>query len=195
MLGRTCARMKYLFLVFLAFAVQSCERTPNTRTSKPLNTELWWSYVAEYDGLIGSTTINLGLKRRAPNSDFPTLVMTGVSYESSHKKPELKMPEMEDLDFLNRVSEKRVAFVRSHAKAIWVGAFLHDNKQVDYFYVADAGGLEAALREFHQKECPGRRQSFKSQSDPEWRAYLDFLYPNKPTIEHYRGELEKLGVL
>jgi hypothetical protein len=104
------------------------------------------------------------------------------------------MPEMEDLDFLNRVSEKRVALVTSHAKAIWVGAFLHDNQQVDYFYVADASGLEAALREFHQKECPGRRQSFKSQSDPEWGAYLNFLYPNKPTMEHYRRELEKLGV-
>jgi len=187
--------MKYLFLALLAFTVQSCERTPSTRTSQPRKTELWWSYLADYDGLAGSITINLGLKGRVPMSNFPTLVMTGVSYESSRKKPELKMPEMEDLDFLNRISEKRVAFVTSHWKAIFVGAFLHDNKQVDYFYVADPDGLEAALRGFHQKECPDRRQSFKSQSDPEWRAYLDFLYPNKPTIEHYRGELEKLGAL
>jgi hypothetical protein len=181
--------------VFLAFTVQSCERTPNSHTSKPMNTELWWCYQAEYDGLIGSTTINLALKSRAPISDFPTLVMTGVSYESSHKRPELKLPEMEDLKFLNRVSEKRVALVTSHAKAIWVGAFLHDNQQVDYFYVADPAGLEDALREFHQKECPGRRIYFKSQDDPKWGAYLDFLYPNEATIEHYRGQLEKLGAL
>jgi hypothetical protein len=187
--------MKYLFLVFLAFTVPSCERKPNTSSSKPMDTELWWTYQAEYDGLIGSTTINLALKKRAPISDFPILVMTGVSYESSHQRPELKLPEKKDLEFLDRVSEKRVALVTSHAKAIWVGAFLSDNQQVDYFYVADPTGLEAALKEFHQKECPGRRIYFKSQSDPQWGAYLDFLYPNKPTIEHYRAELEKLGAL
>lgn len=163
--------------------------------AQPIIRDLWWSYVADYDGVPGSITINLGLKDHAPMPDCSTLLMTGVSYESGHKKRELKMPEMEDLDFLNRVSEKRVALVTSRSTAIFVGAFLHDNKQVDYFYVSDPDGLEAALREFHRKECPDRRQLFKAQSDPEWGAYLDFLYPNEATIEHYRAELEKLGAL
>ncbi|POO76406.1 hypothetical protein C1T30_43370, partial [Bacillus sp. MBGLi97] len=40
-------RMKYVVLAMLALAVQSCERTPSTRTSQPMKTELWWSYLAD----------------------------------------------------------------------------------------------------------------------------------------------------
>jgi hypothetical protein len=120
--------------------------------------------------------------------------MSGVGYESRRDKPESKMPEKEDLTFMNEVSEKRVALVASRSNAIFAGAFLHDNQQLDYFYVADPAGLEAALQEFHQQACPGRRHFFHTQSDPDWGAYLEFLYPNEATIAHYRSELKKLGV-
>jgi hypothetical protein len=164
--------------------------------SKPVPTrEVWWSYLADYDGLLGSITIDLALKGRVPDTNFPTLVMTGVSYKSSDQKPELKMPELNDLNFLNWVSERRVEFVKAHSKAICVGAFLHDNQQIDYFYVADPRGLEEALKEIHRKHCPSRREFFKSGSDPGWKTYSEFLYPNKATRDHYRSELEKLGPL
>jgi len=164
-------------------------------SAPPVIRDLWWSYLADYDGLPGSIRINLGLKDHAPIPDYSILLMTGVSYESSQEKPELKMPERRDLEFLNQVSEKRVALVTSRWNAIFVGAFLHDNQQIDYFYISEPEGLEDALREFHLKECPGRRHKFKTQDDPEWGAYLEFLYPNEPTIEHYRDELERLGAL
>lgn len=157
--------------------------------------DLWWSYLADYDGLLGSIRINLALKDHAPLAEYPTLLMAGVDYESRAEKLELKMPESADLDFLNQVSEKRVALVTSRANAVFVGSFLHDNQQMDYFYVANAEGLEGALQELHQQECPDRRHFFKTQDDPEWKAYLEFLYPNEATIEHYRAELEELGAL
>ena len=162
-------------------------------SSQPMIRNLWWSYLASYDDLLGSTLINLALKDHAPMSDFPNLLMSGVSYETNPEKPELKLPTPDDLNFLCELSEKRVELVKSRTPAVFVGHFLHDSEIVDYFYVADAAGLEAALRAFHEKECPGRRQFFKTQSDPKWGAYLDFLYPNETTIEHYRTELEELG--
>lgn len=164
-------------------------------SAEPIILERWWSYFADYDGVPGSITINLGLKGHAPIPGLSTLLMSGISYESRRDKPETKMPEQKELNFLNQVSEKRVKLVGSRAAAIFVGAFLHENRQVDYFYVAEPEGLEPALQEFHQKECPGRRQFFKTQSDPDWGAYLEFLYPNEATQAHYRAELEKLGVL
>ncbi len=164
-------------------------------SAPPVIAERWSSYLASYDGLLGSIRLNFGLKDHAPISGLTTLLITGVSYESGREKPEMKMPETEDLAFLNDVSEKRVALVTSRWTAIHVGAFLHDNMQVDYFYIADPDGLEAALKEFHEKECPGRRQSFKTQSEPDWGAYLLFLYPNEATIEHYREKFEREGVI
>lgn len=185
--------MKYVFLAVLAVAVQSCERTPSTRTSQPMKTELWWSYLADYDGLPGSTLVNLALKTRAPMHDRSTLLVTGVSYESAPKDSGL--PDAAELEFLNRLSDKRLALVTAHSTAIFVGSFTHKNERLDYIYVADAAGLESALRDFYKTECPARHPYINIKSDPRWAAYLDFLYPNAQTIEHYRAELLKLGAL
>jgi len=156
--------------------------------------ELWWNYLGRYeDGLVGSIRLNLGLRLHAPMRALPILVVTGVGYESDPKKPELKLPGKRDHDFLNRVSEKRVALVTSRSTALYAGAFLYNNEQSDYFYAADAAGLEAAVRKLHQKQCPGRRHIFHTHRDPKWKEYLNFLYPNEAKIKHYRAELEELG--
>jgi hypothetical protein len=185
--------MKYVFLALLAFAVQSCERAPLSRAAQPIKTELWWSYLADYDGLPGSTLVNLALKPRPPIHDHATLLVTGVSYESAPKDSGL--PDAAELDFLNRLSDKRLTLVAAHSKALFVGSFTHKNERLDYIYVSDAAGLETALRDFYQTECPTRRPYINVKSDPHWEAYLDFLYPNAQTIQHYRAELQKLGAL
>jgi hypothetical protein len=158
-----------------------------------MKTELWWSYLADYDGLPGSTLVNLALKTRAPMHDRSTLLVTGVSYKSAPKDSGL--PDAAELEFLNRLSNKRLTLVAAHSTALFVGSFTHKNERLDYIYVADAAGLETALRDFYKTECPARRPYINIKSAPRWEAYLDFLYPNAQTIEHYRTELLKLGAL
>jgi hypothetical protein len=164
-------------------------------SAEPIPRELWWNYLAGYDGLVGSIRINLALKAYAPVAGYPTLLITGVNYESNPKKPESKLPADKELDFLHGINAKRVELVTSQVAAIYIGGFIHNNTQEDYFYVADATGLESALDEFHRKNCPDRQHFCKTHNDPEWKHYLEFLYPNDATMEHYRAELEKLGVL
>ena len=158
-----------------------------------MKTELWWSYLADYDGLPGSTLVNLALKTRAPMHDRSTLLVTGVSYESTPKDSGL--PDAAELEFLNRLSDKRLTLVAAHSTAFFVGSFTHKNERLDYIYVADAAGLETALRDFYKTECPARRPYINIKNDSRWEAYLDFLYPNAQIIEHYRAELLKLGAL
>ena len=156
--------------------------------------ELWWTYLGRYErDLLGSIRLNLGLKVHAPMLALPTLLVTGVGYETDPRHPETRMPAKKELNFLNRVSDQRVKLVTAHVTALHAGAFLHNNEQVDFFYVADAAGLEPLLRDFHQKDCPGRRHIFHTHHDPDWKEYRNFLYPNEATIEHYRAELEELG--
>jgi hypothetical protein len=187
------ALMKYALLVLVAFTVQSCERRPLSRVAQPMKSELWWSYLADYDGLPGSTLVNLALKPHAPIHDRSILLVTGVSYQSSPKNSGL--PDAAEFDLLNRLSTKRLTLITEHSMAIFVGSFTHKNEQLDYIYLADPDGLEAALREFYQTECPARRPYINLRSDPQWQAYLDFLYPNAQTIQHYREEFLKLGAL
>ena len=156
--------------------------------------EVWWTYLGQYEnGLIGSIRLNLGLRVHAPMRALPTLLITGVSYETDPGNPDTGFPGKKELNLLNRVSERRVDLVTSLSTALHAGAFLHNNEQVDYFYVAGECRLEAALREFHRKACPGRRHIFHTHRDLEWKEYLNFLYPNEATMEHYRAELEELG--
>lgn len=156
--------------------------------------ELWWTYLADYDGRPGSTVVDMALKRRAPIVAMPTALVTGVSYESPAKNSGL--PDADELDFLNRLAEKRLAIIKSKAKYIvHVGTFTSDNKRYDYFYMAEPDNLEDALRQFYHTECPEREPYVNIKEDPQWDRYLTFLYPNPQTIQFYRTELEKLGAL
>ncbi len=164
-------------------------------SAEPIIQDRWWVYLASYDGLTGSTRLNFDLKDYAPMAGYKTLVVCGISCESSKRRPESGLPSRKELGFLHRISEKRAALVKAKAKAIHVGAFLKANRQEDFFYVADPKGLEAALKKFYKKECSGREHFFRCKRDPKWKAYLDFLYPNEATIEFYRKELEELELI
>jgi hypothetical protein len=135
------------------------------------------------------------LKDHAPVKGFPKLVIARTGYESNPDSPESKLPTGEELDLLHGISERRVVLVTSECEAIYIGSFLCDNWQEDYFYAADVKGLEAAVKKFHSAECHGRKSSFSAHDEPEWKHYLEFLYPNEATIEFYKKDLKKLGVL
>ena len=187
------ATIKFILLGFLLIAVSGCERKNMTKTGDALKSERWWTYLAEYDGTPGSTMVNLALKKSAPRSDYPILLVTGVSYESPPTNSGLPKPD--ELNALNELSDKRKGFINQHTKAIFAGIFTHKNDRLDYFYITDSNGLGAALSNFYQTECPARKPYINIKPDEHWEAYLDFLYPNSQTIEFHRKELERIGAL
>ena len=180
--------MKHAFLILLGFAAASCERTPVGNHVRSMKSEQWWTYLADYEGFPGSTVVDLGLKSRAPIPDLPTLLVTGVSYESSPEHSEL--PTVDELSFLNKLSEKGLALIASKSKSVDAGTFTHKNQRLDYIYIADSTGLESMLRDFYKTECPDRRPYISLKSDPRWEAYLNFLFPNQQTIDFYRAKSE-----
>jgi len=158
-----------------------------------MSKELWWTYLADYDGTPGSIVLDMALKEQAPNPTYPKLIVTGVSYPSLPDRSGL--PGTAQLDSLSDISDKRLAMIRQRCTAVLAGSFTHKNERLDYIYVSDAKGLEEALRAFYAKECPTRQPYINVKDDAQWQAYLEFLYPNAQTIEFYRQELIELGVL
>ena len=181
------------FLLCLAFAITGCVHAQSPSPASTLKSELWWTYLADYDGSPGSIVLDMALKAEAPRADYPKLIVTGVSYPSQPAHSGL--PDAAQMDSLSDISDKRLAMIQQHCKALFVGSFTHKNERLDYIYVSDATGLEEALRTFYSRECPRREPYINVKDDPQWQAYLEFLYPNAQTMEFYRQELIKLGVL
>ncbi len=180
-------------LALLALMVTSCGHAQSPSPSITAKNELWWTYLADYDGSLGSIILNMALKADSPRADYPKLIVTGVSYPSQPAHSGL--PDAVQMDSLSDISDKRLAMIQQHCKAVFVGSFTHKNERLDYIYVSDAKGLEEVLRTFYSSECPTRKPYINVKDDPQWQAYLEFLYPNAQTMNFYRQELIELGIL
>jgi hypothetical protein len=142
----------------------------------------WWTYIADYDGKPGSIRLDMALREEAPLPNLPELLVFGVRYEV---QPESGLPTEKALDGLNRGSDALISAVLTAQPGLYVGTFTHDGEQLHYVYVRSSAGAEDAFKRTLTTLCPTCVASFKTRSDPQWNAYLRFLYPNQATLDHY----------
>jgi len=176
------SKIKTLALAGTILLVNSCGKGPQA--------DLWWAYLAEFEGRPGSIVINLGLKERAPVADYQKLIVTGVTYTSADTNG---LPDAKELDALNALSEKRLIIVKQLTPYIYAGAFTHNGERLDYIYVKHTTGIEDALKKFYQNAGPDRKPCINVKDDPQWEAYSKFLFPNEQTIAFCRQELVRIG--
>ncbi|MFZ5506154.1 MAG: DUF695 domain-containing protein [Pseudomonadota bacterium] len=142
----------------------------------------WWMYLADYDGKPGSTRVDMGLRARAPLPDLQQIVIFGTKYEQI---PTSGFPTDAALEQLNRDSDSLILAVLSVQAGVYVGTFTHAGEQLHYVYVKSSEGTEGAFSAALAAACPTCAPIFRTRSDPEWKAYLKFLYPNEATLRHY----------
>jgi hypothetical protein len=171
----TTKSLALALMMFFSFAA--------TCTAQPISgSDKWWNYIADYDGKPGSIRVDMALRYEAPLSSLPTLVIFGTKYD---QKPETGFPTDKALDKLNEDSDSLVAAVLSAQVGIYVGTFTHDGEQLHYAYVRSADGTETAFRRALAESCSQCVAVYKFKADPNWDAYLKFLYPNEATLRHY----------
>ena len=151
--------------------------------------EMWWSYIAQYDKLPGTTLVNLALRKQAPNANFPYVVIAGVDYEIKRAD---RLPDSKELDRLQALDEQAVNVITSITPAIWAGTFTNDGQRLQYVYVKNSNGLEAALKKFYATQCAGCKPYIHIKEDRNWDAYSNFLYPNSAVQTANKEELAKL---
>jgi hypothetical protein len=151
----------------------------------------WWSYLAQYDDGPGSIRLDLGLHERAPVAGYEYLVVTGPKYQSSRKD---HFPEAAELDRVNGEAPKILSSVSSVTDAIYVGTFTHAGEQLHYIYVKDPSHVKESLARIYGAQLHEENPYINVKHDPEWSAYVEFLYPNEATRHFYSEELLKLGV-
>lgn len=169
----------------VGFIAVAC--TATLGLTEPSPNEQWWSYLAEYDAGPGSVLLNLALRKQAPMTDYPHIVVTGTTYVSSQR---LGLPEAADLGRLSLLEEKVLAAIAKKSAYIYAGTFTYNFEQLHYVYVKNPSEISQALADVYREHCPSCKTHIRIKSDPAWSAYSKFLFPNEATLKHYGMRLQ-----
>jgi hypothetical protein len=152
---------------------------------------IWWSYLAQYDDGPGSIRLDLRMHASAPVPGFEYIVITGPKYKTTRKDG---LPEEKELARVNGLAPQIISAVSSTTDALYVGTFTHSGEQLHYIYIKDPTHIKESLTRLYENQLHEAAPYINIRHDPDWSAYLGFLYPNEPTRQFYHSELVKLGV-
>ena len=144
--------------------------------------EQWWSYLSSQENGPSSTRVDLRFNKLAPVTDYPFVMVTGITYEKLNTEG---LPGPNQIDSLNKLQEALVSYLESKIPIKYVGTFTYQNEQLHYIYVQNKEEAEQALNSFYSTHCQDRKPYINVKQDPEWARYKQFLYPSKQIIEYY----------
>jgi hypothetical protein len=147
--------------------------------------ENWDVYVAQYNKGPASIMLNMGLKKIAPVTNLPFVLVTGVKFKDC---PFDGMPSQKEFTNLYKISDSVKTTIDSKVKNNLVGAFTYQCERLDYFYVADTTGLRQQLTALYKNRFSSYIPYINIKADKEWKGYLDFLYPNEEAFEFMQNQ-------
>lgn len=145
----------------------------------------WNSYLCKVNNVLASVFLDLGLRNLLPDSDRPNLLWVWV---------DLKWPRPDGLSAssefttLSSIEDNLTRTLRERLDAFFCGGITTDGRREFYYYAPGSKHFNAivkdALSQFrdYEFECGHK-------ADPEWRQYLDVLYPSdedRQRIENHK---------
>jgi hypothetical protein len=136
--------------------------------------EDWNFYLCNVDDVLASVFIDLGLREFVPDKSKPHLLWVSV---------DLRWPREDGLsastefDWLKAIEEKLTAALIGGFDAVLCGRITTDGRREFYYYAPRSERLEAAV-EGAMSQFRNYEFDCGSKTDPEWRQYLDVLYPS-----------------
>ena len=157
--------------------------------------ENWDVYMAQYDKGPASIMLNMGMKKIAPVTELPFVLVTGVKFRDC---PSDGMPSQNEFTNLYKISDSVKATVDRKVKNNLVGTFTYQCERLDYFYLADTTGLRQQLITLYKDHFSLYTPYINIKADKEWKGYLNFLYPNEEAFEFMQNQkvvsrLQKAG--
>ena len=147
----------------------------------------WASYFCNVNDVLASIFLNLELRASVADKSRPNLLWVWV-YMKSPRHDGLS-PQSE-FDVLCAIDDTLSETLREKCDAVFCGRITTAGRREFYYYAAHSAQLqvevENALRSFrgYQFDCG-------TKTDPEWRQYLDVLYPS----DENRQQIENRKVL
>lgn len=135
----------------------------------------WESYIAAYEKGAATTLVNMSLKEKAPVKDQGFLLITGITFTPCENG--LPTPEMQEtLESIDDALARQVGFL---GKTTLAGTRTQNCQRLNYFYIQDSIDVRFSLRTFFKDNFPAFENTITIRDDPEWKTYLDTLYPNE----------------
>ncbi|ATL46958.1 hypothetical protein COR50_07045 [Chitinophaga caeni] len=143
--------------------------------------DIWDTYVAEYTKGLGSVMYNQSLKKIAPISSMPYMLMVGVNCKTNDGRD---LPTPEEIDQLYAMSDTITTVIKRQVKLFKLaGSRTYHNQRYDYYYVSDTAKLQDKIAEAFHEKFHYYKFHIKFKNDPGWNGYLNFLYPSATILE------------
>ncbi len=170
--------MKNILALGSLFFLISC----NTKSQETQKTDdsNWDAYIANYENGAGSTTLNMDLKKVAPKTDLPYILITGVTYSNCKQDG---FPEKEEFNKLYKVSDEVEATISKLTKMELAGTFTYQCERLNYYYINDTTQIRSKLTTLYKSKFGNYKYYINIKPDKSWDAYLNFLYPNEEIQE------------
>jgi hypothetical protein len=139
----------------------------------------WDSYLVDINDHIASVFLDLTLRSNAPDSSRPFLGYIWLRMRSP--RPD-GLSSSEEFKTLLALEKKLLAVVDKRHLAVYVGRITTQCRREFYFYMAKEVELAPAAREALM-DFPDYEVDTGSQRDPEWRHYLEVMYPSPMELE------------
>ncbi|GJD97707.1 DUF695 domain-containing protein [Methylobacterium iners] len=146
----------------------------------------WDHYLCRLGEDQASIYLDLSIAAKAPVATHSHSVVVSVPMLRPREDGMSSEEEFEDL-----IALENHLIVRPHAdEAMYVGRLTARGSRVFYFYTADPGSLARDVKAA-MEEHPAYQYQINSHADPEWSAYLRFLYPSPG--DHQRMKIRRLN--
>lgn len=143
-------------------------------------------YIAVYENdKPGSTLFREDLINLAPIEDYNFVMITGLKYKSTREDG---FPDMKVLDLLQTSGDELAEALDKEMKNIFAGSFTSNGERLEYFYLQDKEGVQSFVEDFYKKNYPKEEYYLNIREDKDWKAYLEFLYPNELTRNYMTDE-------
>ncbi len=139
----------------------------------------WRQYFCNVNDKLSSILVDLELKDRLPDHLRTELIWIWV-YMNAPRPDGLSSNE--EFQILNAVEDALAKRLEEDCDACLAGRITGDGRREFYYY----GRLPENLRLLVESELtsfPGYRSDFDTQPDPDWRQYLDVLYPTEESLQ------------
>jgi hypothetical protein len=142
--------------------------------------ERWNVYMFEMDSLFASVTVNVAADELDPDHQKCFLVKAKLQFIGDHTG----FPTRDAYEMIDTYEQCMDDFIYLHPEAQIVGSCMHDGEREMYIYTSDTSKVRKELEGIRSARFPSLKVIASIESDPEWTAFWDFLFPNTEQIEY-----------
>jgi len=141
--------------------------------------ENWDAYTTKFGDKRGSVMLDMNAIERAPDKNYPYLVITGPRAKNCDKDG---FPANDEIDKLEEVLDGANNFLTGVTAKVLVATFTYNCERLNYYYVKDTMNARNALQRMYKRNFGDYDFAINMKYEPDWSTYRNFLYPDDTTI-------------